>query len=338
MVAISNVPQLVDKKEGSYSVVAPRLELGNFNKWKKCLLCYLMEMEPYYIQCIKNGPFKPKMAEGNDKLESQWTPEERRVVNQDQHLKSIIISCLPDYIMESVISCETAKATWTDLVYSFESPSDTKKNRIMDLKLEYQTFRAKPSKSLSQTYTCYKTLLNELTNDGVTLSKHEINVGFVNSLPEKWLSFSQGLHTQMIDVTDIYGRFIYDDNLISRRYPDTKKALITAPSTSQMSIAFFSNNIVHDFQENSDDEADEISNEEYLRDLELEFSESNQGELKVLKDYKAEYKKMKAKLALLEASPSTSQSPKPFQSKNKGLVAETFDWDEKEVYDDEEET
>ncbi|GJU68758.1 hypothetical protein Tco_1255017 [Tanacetum coccineum] len=47
---------------------------------------------------------------------------------------------------------------------------------------------------------------------------------------------------------------------------------------------------------------------------------------------------MKAKLALLEASPSTSQSPKPFQLKNKGQVAKTFDWDEEEVSDDEEMT
>ncbi|GJU41520.1 hypothetical protein Tco_1194477 [Tanacetum coccineum] len=46
---------------------------------------------------------------------------------------------------------------------------------------------------------------------------------------------------------------------------------------------------------------------------------SSQGEPKILKDYKAEYKKMKAKLELLEAIPSTSQSSKPFQSKNKGL-------------------
>ncbi|GKG59763.1 hypothetical protein Tco_0607391, partial [Tanacetum coccineum] len=45
---------------------------------------------------------------------------------------------------------------------------------------------------------------------------------------------------------------------------------------------------------------------------------------------------MKAKLALLEASSSTSQAPTTFQSKNKGLVAETFDWDEEEVSDDEE--
>ncbi|GKG47679.1 hypothetical protein Tco_0507164, partial [Tanacetum coccineum] len=78
----------------------------------------------------------------------------------------------------------------------------------MDLKIEYQTFKAKPTKSLSQTYTRYKTLLNELANDGVNLSKHEINVGFVNSLPEKWLTFSQGLryanHTQTLELADIY--------------------------------------------------------------------------------------------------------------------------------------
>nr|GEV41581.1 hypothetical protein [Tanacetum cinerariifolium] len=46
-------------------------------------------------------------------------------------------------------------------------------------------------------------------------------------------------------------------------------------------------------------------------------------------------KKVKAKLALLEASSSTSQTPKIFQPKNKGMVAETFKWDEEEVSDDE---
>ncbi|GKD33139.1 hypothetical protein Tco_1248648, partial [Tanacetum coccineum] len=107
----------------------------------------------------------------------------------------------------------------------------------MDLKLKYQTFRAKPSGNLSHTYTYYKTLLNELVNDGVNLSKHEINVGFVNSLPEKWLTFSQGLrnanNTQTLNLADIYGRFVYEDNLIQRRYSYTKKALITTPSIAK---------------------------------------------------------------------------------------------------------
>ncbi|GJY16848.1 hypothetical protein Tco_0387270 [Tanacetum coccineum] len=131
------------------------------------------------------------------------------------------MSCLSDDIMESVISCEIAKATWADLVHSFNGPSDTKENKIIDLKLEYQTFRAKPFESLSHTYTRYKTLLNELANDGVNLSKHEINVGFVNSLPEKWLTFSQELrntnHTQTFGLADIYGRFnkVLDGELLT---------------------------------------------------------------------------------------------------------------------------
>nr|GEX16016.1 retrovirus-related Pol polyprotein from transposon TNT 1-94 [Tanacetum cinerariifolium] len=116
-------------------------------------------------------------------------------------------------------------------------------------KLELRKFnKAKSTESLSQTYTCYKTLLNELSNDGVNLSKHEINVGFVNSLPEKWITFSQGLrnsnHTQTLDLADIYERFVYEDNLIQRR-----------------------------IKKNSNDEVDERSSEEYLRDLDVEYQE-----------------------------------------------------------------
>lgn len=147
----------------------------------------------------------------------------------------------------------------------------------MDLKLEYNTFRAKDSESLSETYTRYKTLLNELTNDAVILSKHEINVGFVNSLPEKWLNFSQGLrnanHIQNLELPAIYGKFVYEDNLITRRYPgkaqETKKALTISP----ISTAFYSNGVVQDFQDESDDEVDQRTSEEYLNDLQVEFHE-----------------------------------------------------------------
>ncbi|GJZ39749.1 ribonuclease H-like domain-containing protein [Tanacetum coccineum] len=67
--AESNVPQLVDKKGGSYSAIAPRLEVGKFN----------------------------------DKI-------------------------------KPVINYTIAKDTWTDLVHAHEGPSDTKENRIMNLK------------------------------------------------------------------------------------------------------------------------------------------------------------------------------------------------------------
>nr|GEU71947.1 retrovirus-related Pol polyprotein from transposon TNT 1-94 [Tanacetum cinerariifolium] len=193
---------------------------------------------------------------------------------------------------------QLSKEAWTDLVHSFEGPSDSKEERIMYLKLEYQAFRTKSTESLSQTYTRYKTLINELANDGVNLSKHEINT---------------------LDLEDIYGRFVYEDNLIQRRYSDTKKALITTLSSSAISTAFFSNNVIQAFQENSDDEVDERSSEEYLRDLEIEYHE-------------------RALLANSKRKFLKSSESKDFQPKNNGLISKIFDWDEEEVSEDEEVT
>ncbi|GJX24495.1 retrovirus-related pol polyprotein from transposon TNT 1-94 [Tanacetum coccineum] len=335
MAAVNDVPHLVDKKGGSYASIAPKLEPRKFNKWKKRMLCYLAGMEPYYLKCIKDGLFQPKIAEGDAKPESQWTPDKRRVVVQDQRLKSIIMSCLPDNIMESVISCVLTKETWIDLVHSFEGPLNTKENRIIDLKLKYQTFRAKSTESLSQTYTRYKTMLNELDNDDVNLSKHEINVGFVNSLPEKWLTFSQGLrnanHTHTLDLADIYGSQKANEN--TKCYKCGNKGHFARDcfsKTSEPSYKLPVNNyslVSKGFQPKFTPKRIQSSS-----------NSNNQADPKFQKDYKAEYKKIKAKLALLEAIPSSSQNPKTFLPKNKGLVAKTFNWDAEEFSDEEEVT
>ncbi|GJS73733.1 retrovirus-related pol polyprotein from transposon TNT 1-94 [Tanacetum coccineum] len=307
------------------------------------------------------------MAEGADKPESQWTPNERRVVNQVQRLKSIIISCLQDDIIESVISCETAKDTWTDLVHSFEGPSDTKENMIMDLKLKYQTFRAKTFESLSQTYTL------SLRNSPASLKDLEMQT-ILRPL------------TLLISIEGLSMR-----TTLSQGDTQIQKALITTPTGSPISIAFFSNNIIQDFQENSNNEADERTSEEYLRDLDIEFHEraplanlkhfikrkNNFSIQKANEDtecYKCSKKGHLVRDCFSKTSEPSYKSPmsnsssmsrgfqpkftpkfiqstqhaqssqgkpktsKPFQSKNKGLVAETFDWDEEEVSDDEEET
>ncbi|GJT22454.1 retrovirus-related pol polyprotein from transposon TNT 1-94 [Tanacetum coccineum] len=96
---------------------------------------------PQLVDKNRDGQFQPKTAEGDAKPESQWTADKRRVVVQNQRLKSIIMSCLPDDIMESVISYPTAKATLTDL--DFQENSDDKEDErsseeyLRDLDIEF---------------------------------------------------------------------------------------------------------------------------------------------------------------------------------------------------------
>nr|GEU56312.1 retrovirus-related Pol polyprotein from transposon TNT 1-94 [Tanacetum cinerariifolium] len=80
----------------------------------------LAGMEPYYLKCIKDGLFQPKIGDDDAKPKSQWTPDEMMVAVQDQRMRNIIMSCIPNDVMESVISCVSSKETWTNLVYSFE--------------------------------------------------------------------------------------------------------------------------------------------------------------------------------------------------------------------------
>nr|GEX02596.1 retrovirus-related Pol polyprotein from transposon TNT 1-94 [Tanacetum cinerariifolium] len=100
-----------------------------------------------------------------------------------------------------------------------------------------------------------------------------------------------------------------------------------------------------DFQDSLDNEEDTRSSHEYLKNLEEEYQAKallakskrffKKGTQRNTKYFEAKYNKVKAKLALLSSSASALSS---FSSKNKGLIAELYDWDEEDVSLDDEET
>nr|GEZ62038.1 retrovirus-related Pol polyprotein from transposon TNT 1-94 [Tanacetum cinerariifolium] len=100
-----------------------------------------------------------------------------------------------------------------------------------------------------------------------------------------------------------------------------------------------------DFQDSSDDEEDTRSSHEYLDELKEEYQAKailvkskrffKKGTQRNTKDFEAKYNKVKAKLALLSSSAS---APSSFSSKNKGLIAESHDWEEQDVSSEDEET
>ncbi|GJZ56784.1 retrotransposon protein, putative, ty1-copia subclass [Tanacetum coccineum] len=160
-----------------------------------------------------DGPYAPRTACSLNKLEAQWN-DERRVA-------------------------------WEGTIPNFEGPSEIKENRVMVLKLAYNTFRHLENK----TFTRYIVLMNEIVNDGVALSNHEVNIGLVNSLPKKLLSFNQALRNSNqvrdLDLATLFVKFKYEVRLIDIIYePETKKVMSTSTSAS---AAIFSNSIVQNF-------------------------------------------------------------------------------------------
>ncbi|GJX43430.1 hypothetical protein Tco_0260106 [Tanacetum coccineum] len=148
-----------------------------------------------------------------------------------------------------------------------------------------------------------------------------------------------GNHTQTLDLVDIYERFVYEDNLIQRR--TSKNILMMIVGKGHFTRDCFSKKSKPSYKSpvNNYSSVSKGFQPKFTPKLIQSSSNSNsQADPKFEKDYKAEYKKIKAKLALLEASPSSSRNPKTFQLKNKGLVSETFDWDEEEVSDEKEVT
>ncbi|GJT68762.1 hypothetical protein Tco_1020242 [Tanacetum coccineum] len=159
-----------------------------------------------------------------------WSKEardERKAANLDQRLKSLIMYVLLDDQMNSIINYLTAKSTWDDLIL-------------------------------------YKALVNELVNDVIKLLKLEINTGFINGLPKKWLSLCQSLkntnNVKDSKLASLFGKLKYEENLIDNIYKTEKnKSLVSA---TPLSTAFFSSSIVQDFQDSPDDEEDTRSNHE----------------------------------------------------------------------------
>ncbi|GKE90807.1 hypothetical protein Tco_1571902, partial [Tanacetum coccineum] len=223
--------------------VTPVLEVENFTNWKKRFMCNILGIEPQFKNIIKNGPFVP-VKDGQRKPGGQSTEDERKAANLDQRLKSLIMYVLPDDQMNFVLNYLTAKSTWDDLILYHEGPSDVK-----------------------------ETLINELVNDGIKLSKLEINTCFINGLRKKWLSFCQSLrntnHVKDSKLASLFGKIKYEENLIDNIYETKKrKSLVSATS---LSTAFISTSIVQDFQDSPDVEKDTRSSHEYLNDLEEEY-------------------------------------------------------------------
>ncbi|GJQ89141.1 retrovirus-related pol polyprotein from transposon TNT 1-94 [Tanacetum coccineum] len=272
-----NLPQLLDSRGGSHVTNVPAFDKEDFTSWKVRFLVFLDGLEPYLLKTLEDGPFVPMSSLSTTenplpKRQNQWSNAESRLANQDKRLKSIIISCLPNDVMKSVIKCKTAKEMWNDLILAHEGPSDTKDTKIAALRLKFNAFKSLEGEKVMGTFRRMKCLLNDLENNGVTIPQAEVNATFVNSLPRKWLSMNQTQRANNFIKNDslatLYGKYNYEEGLIDQIYEsETQRFSIQASSSK----ALISNTPFQD--SDSDVEEDQRTNNEFMADLNAEYHE-----------------------------------------------------------------
>ncbi|GJY95689.1 retrovirus-related pol polyprotein from transposon TNT 1-94 [Tanacetum coccineum] len=180
-----NLPQLLDSRGGSHVTNVPAFDKEDFTSWKVRFLVFLDGLEPYLLKTLEDGPFVPMSSLSTSenplpKRQNQWSNAESRLANQDKRLKSIIISCLPNDVMKSVIKCKTVKEMWNDLILAHEGPSDIRDTKIAALRLKFNAFKSLEGEKVNGTFTRLKCLLNDLKNNSVTIPQAEVNATFVS--------------------------------------------------------------------------------------------------------------------------------------------------------------
>nr|GEW42468.1 retrovirus-related Pol polyprotein from transposon TNT 1-94 [Tanacetum cinerariifolium] len=222
-----NFPQLLDSGGGSHVTNVPTFNKEDFMSSKVRFLVFLDRLEPYLLKTLEDGPFvtMPSFSTSKNTLpkrQNQWSNAESRIANQDKRLKSIIISCLPNDVMKSVIKCKTKKEMWNDLILAHEGPYDTRDTNIAALRLKFNAFKSLEGEKVNVTFTRLKCLLNDLENNGVTIPQVEFNATFVNSQPRKWLSMNQSQRANNSIKNDslatMYGKYNYEEGLIDQIY------------------------------------------------------------------------------------------------------------------------
>ncbi|GJZ59045.1 hypothetical protein Tco_0614861 [Tanacetum coccineum] len=223
-IADENLPQLFDSRGWSHVTNVPNFDKDDFTSWKVRFLVFLDGLEPYLLKTLEDGPFVPMLILSTSKIhlpkcQNQWSNVESRLANQDKCLKSIIISCLPNDVMKSVIKCKTAKEIWNDLILAHEGPSDIRDTKIAALRLKFNAFKSLEGEKVNGTFTRLKCLLNDLKN---TIPQAKINATFVNSLPRKWLSMNQTHNANNFIKKDclatLYGKNNYKEGPMDQIY------------------------------------------------------------------------------------------------------------------------
>ncbi|KAJ9560541.1 hypothetical protein OSB04_005701 [Centaurea solstitialis] len=270
----------------------PRFNADNFPLWKSRMELFLSGSDPQIPYFLEHGPYVPTsivpaVAATSTtpaapertfvKQVSNWTDEDKRLVNVDTKARSLIAMSLPDEVFHSISKLKTAKEIWDTLCIQYEGADALMESRKIHLIRQYEKFIATKGETLAQTHQRFNCLLIDLKTYGIVYSNSQVITKFMEALPEYRETYtmcqkmSKGIKT--ITLSELYGMMLNHEqtkSLKTNLIRDTKDAakgtslalISDAPQPSQPPVSTVT------ITEIDDSDSDLVS------DNEIDFNES----------------------------------------------------------------
>ncbi|GBC54548.2 interaptin-like [Rhizophagus irregularis DAOM 181602=DAOM 197198] len=185
------------KKDAGVKI--PVLDKDNYFHWKVRMHLHLLSIDESYVNCIEKGPHVPMKvctsmgADGEDMVGKmipkpihEYSQEDTEEVHKDKKTMNLLFNGLDQEMIDSVISCTSAKEVWDTIRTICEGNEQVRENKMQLLIQQYESFHFKAGESLSDTFNRFQKLLNGLKLFGRVYQVKDSNLKFLRALPKEW--------------------------------------------------------------------------------------------------------------------------------------------------------
>ncbi|XP_047326564.1 uncharacterized protein LOC124930253 [Impatiens glandulifera] len=116
----------------------------------------------------------------------EWTTDDKRRNNLDNHCRSHIFKSLDRNTFSMVRECKTAKEACEMVIQLHEGNKRTKENKIMVATQNFENIKMKPGETMKEFSDRFTNVVNELSVLGNKYDNKEIIIKALRSLPSTW--------------------------------------------------------------------------------------------------------------------------------------------------------
>ncbi|GKA83260.1 putative ribonuclease H-like domain-containing protein [Tanacetum coccineum] len=218
----------------------PIIKKGEYDIWSMRMRQYICHTDHNLWDVIVNGDLEEEPAPTGETSAPPTLKTAKQLAakrNQDR-VKSILLLAIPDEYLLKFHNVTDAKSLWETIKSRFRGNEESKKMQKNVLKHQFGIFSTASNESLDKAYDRFQKLISQLEVHGAPISKENINLKFLKSLPLSWNQISLIMRNKPdideIDIDDLY------NNL--RVYEDEMKRSLSSTSTSQNLAFLFSEN------------------------------------------------------------------------------------------------